>query len=311
MSVPTSNGFLQISDTEKVYWETTGSPTGIPVLFLHGGPGAGLNSGYKKHFDPNSHYIIGMDQRGCGRSTPLACENLKNLNDNNTQNLIKDIESLRCLLEVESMMIVGISFGTFLAISYAQQHPQRVNSMVLGAITSLSKQDINWITNDISKIFPVEWQQLSNAVATNNQTKLIESYYTSITHSNSTVRNQTALAWCEWEDTHVSIVPGSKPYLSTKSLSFQLNFSTLVLHYWVNYGFHINDNFFKNIIRISHIPAVLIHGRMDISSPLDSVYKVHKNWSNSHLIIVVDEGHGGPKMISKINESIENFNKTL
>ncbi|MCO4784094.1 MAG: prolyl aminopeptidase [Candidatus Cloacimonetes bacterium] len=311
MTVPTNNGYLQVSEIDTIYWETTGSPTGVPVLFLHGGPGAGLSSGYKKHFDPSIHYIIAMDQRGCGRSTPIACENLENLHQNTRDTLIEDIEKLRKFLKVDSMMLVGISFGTFLAISYAQQYPQRVINMVLGAITSLSKSDITWITKDLSKIFPIKWKSFYNSVSIINKQSLVESYYDAITHEDINVRHQTAKAWCKWEDTHVSIVPDTEPHLSLKDPEFQLNFTTLVIHYWVNYGFNINDSFFERIENISHIPAVLIHGRMDISSPLDSVYRIHENWKESQLIIIENEGHGGPSMISKINESIRHFSREL
>lgn len=186
MTIPSSSGYLTVSHQNQIYWETTGFSTGIPVLFLHGGPGSGLSSGYKNHFDPLKHYIISFDQRGCGRSTPLACNDLKNLNQNNTQNLIKDIEALRTYLKVDSMIVVGISFGSFLAISYAQKFPQHVNSMVLGAITTLCKEDIIWITQDLSKVFPLEWKNFVSSVSITNQDSIIQSYYKSITQQDST-----------------------------------------------------------------------------------------------------------------------------
>jgi proline iminopeptidase len=161
---PFKAGYLEVSDGNEIYWETSGNPNGKPALFLHGGPGSGVKSEYRNFFDPEKFLIVSLDQRGCGRSRPLATDPTADLSTNNTKALIADIEELRISLQIEAWLVTGNSWGTTLAIAYAQTHPERVTEMVLGAITTTSTSEVEWITEGMRKVFPIEWDKFRNAV---------------------------------------------------------------------------------------------------------------------------------------------------
>jgi proline iminopeptidase len=304
---PFKAGYLEVSDGNKIYWETSGNPNGKPALFLHGGPGSGIKSEYRNHFNPEKFLIVSLDQRGCGRSRPLATDPTADLSTNNTKELIADIEELRKFLQIEAWLVTGISWGTTLSIAYAQTHSERVTEMVLGAITTTSTSEITWITESIRNIFPIEWEKFRNAVEVKPSQHLIDAYYEHITHPKKEVRKRTAKAWCEWEDVHVSMDPNHKPSARFNDPEFCLLFSTLVIHYWKHSGFMGENEVHDNMDRISHIPSVLIHGRLDVSSPLVTAWQLHKQWEASDLIIEDTEGHGGVKMKKEMDKAVSRF----
>lgn len=304
VSEPFASGFLSVSDQNKIYWETSGNPDGIPALHLHGGPGGGLSRKYTQHFDPEKYLIVGFEQRGCGRSHPLAHKDLSRLSSNTTLNLISDIELLRSHLKIESWFLYGGSWGTTLALAYAEAYPQHTRGLVLAAVTTTTSQEVEWITEGMRKLFPREGDALLTVAEPHSNERVIDACYRKITHADPDVRLRMGRAWCAWEDTHMSLDPNFKPFLSVQSDDFCLLFATLVLHYWSHSAFLPEGSLLKNIDRIFHLPCVLIHGRLDVSSPLEVPWLIHKKWSGSEFI-VAPNGHGGPELYNEVTKAFD------
>lgn len=304
---PFKTGRLRVPDGNEVYWEASGNPEGKAALYLHGGPGGGIGTGYRRHFDSEKFLIVSFEQRGCGRSLPLVTDAGANLATNTTQTIISDIEELREHLAVSTWLVVGVSWGTALALAYAQSHPDRVSELVLALIHVPSDFQVEWATEHMRRIFPREWSEFEAAAHRSPGQRLIDAYYERITHPDQEVRESAAIAWCKWEDVHISLDPKSYPNSRCEDPEFRMVFATLVIHYWRNGAFLSERPILDHMDRISHIPGVLIHGRWDISSPLESAWELHHRWPNSQLIVIDDEGHGGPKMVNEINSAVSRF----
>lgn len=303
---PFASGLLAVDGDNEIYWETSGNPEGIAALYLHGGPGSGLGTGgYRRRFDPDYWLIVGLDQRGCGRSRPLATEALDDLDSNTTATQIADLEHLREHLGIERWLLVGGSWGTTLAIAYAQAHPQNVIGLVLAAVTTTSVDEVSWITETVGAVFPREWDQFAASADRRSDESLVAAYSRLLRDADPRVRADAARAWCAWEDTHVSLSPGYQPNPRYEDASFRELFATLVTHYWSHAGF-CEPPLLDQMGLIAHIPAVLIHGRLDVSGPLITPWKLHQAWPASELI-VVDEGHGGDQMVRRLEEAIAGF----
>jgi proline iminopeptidase len=291
---PYENGLLEVGDGHQVYWECCGNPTGKPALFLHGGPGTGCSIGQRRFFDPNVYKAVLFDQRGSGRSLPLASQLSSNLASNTTSHLIADIERLRDLLGIESWIILGLSWGTTLGLAYALAHPQRVKAMVLGFVITTSRAEVQWITKDVGRIFPKEWERFSEAVPQHLRSiPLVDAYAIMLADADEAVRDRAAQAWCEWEDAHVSLTPGHQPNPLFDDAEFRLRFARLVTHYWRHAAFLEEDQLIRDASRLNGIPGALIHGRFDVSGPLSTAWQLHKRWTTTRLHILEDAGHGG------------------
>lgn len=303
---PFQTGFLQIDETNSMYWELSGNPKGKPALFLHGGPGAGGIKGFRKMFDPEKFLIIYFDQRGCGQSRPLA-NHPSFLAKNNTQELISDIEKLREHLKIEKWLVTGGSWGTTLALAYAQTHTSRVTGIVVSSITTTSAEEVVWLSEGVGQHFPKEWASAYEAVKGFKGDRLIDRYYAAITSDSLQVREQAALDWCKWEDVHMSLDPNYKSYFNLADTEFNLQFATLVLHYFKHSGFLNENPILENMHVLKDIPGVMIHGRYDVSSPLKTAWDLNLKWPKSKLIVIEEEGHGGPKMSQAMCEAISGF----
>jgi proline iminopeptidase len=304
---PFAGGYLPVSDGNELYWEASGSPSGTPALHLHGGPGSGIMAGYRRRFDPDRFLIVSFEQRGCGRSRPLVTDPGADLSTNTTPDLIADIEALRAHLGVERWLVTGVSWGSTLALAYAQAHPERVSGLILFAVTMTSASEVEWITETVGRVFPREWEQFEAGAHRRPGQRLIDAYYDRITHLDPAVREAAARAWCAWEDTHVSLDPAHLPNPRYDDPQFRQVFATLVIHYWKHAGFAGEGGLLAGMDRIAHIPGVLIHGRLDVSSPLETAWKLHKAWPASELIVVGDEGHGGNAMVDALVRTIARF----
>jgi len=259
-------------------------------------------SGYRRDCDPAKFMIVGIHQRGCGRSLPLATDSSADLATNTTPYLIADIEAVRQHLGVDRWLVTGVSWGTTLALAYAQAHPARVTGLVLAAVVTTTASEVCWVTEQMGRVFPREWDEFAlEAHATPGQ-RIIDAYYARITDADATVRASAAAAWCHWEDVHVSLDPKSGPSARFRDADFRLLFATLVIHYWANAGF-VGD-LLGGIGTISYTPAVLIHGRLDVSSPLRTAWDLHWAWPANRLVILEDEGHGGAAMGDEIRAAI-------
>jgi len=303
---PFASGHLAVGDGNEIYWEASGNPRGKPALHLHGGPGGGVGAGYRRHFDPAQFLIVSFEQRGCGRSRPLVTDPSADLSTNTTAALVADIERLRGHLNVERWLIAGVSWGTTLALAYAQSHPHRVSEIVLFAVTTTSAAEVEWITETMGRVFPSEWERFAAEAHRRPGQRLIDAYYDRITDPDPAVREQTARAWCSWETAHVSLDRKLSPDPRFKDPHFQQVFATLVIHYWKHAGF-TGGGLLAGMGRIAHVPGVLIHGRLDVSAPLETAWQLHKAWPGSDLIVVADEGHGGEAMIEELTRAIARF----
>jgi proline iminopeptidase len=306
---PYDAGLLEVGDGNQIYWETSGNPEGKPVLHLHGGPGGGLgHGGYRRNFDPARYLIIGIDQRGCGRSRPLAIDALDRLHLNTTAQLIHDIEAVRHYLRVDAWLVSGVSWGSTLALAYALAHPTRVTELALVAVTTTSRQEIDWITEGIGRIFPEAWDRFERASGRRDGERVVEAYARQLAGGNPAARSRAALAWDEWESVHISLDPLWTPDRRHVDALQRGTFATLVTHYWANDGFLTNGNEILNrISEIEGIPAVLIHGRHDISGPAITPWRLHQQWSASRLVIVESEGHGGPESMEQLRLAVDRW----
>jgi proline iminopeptidase len=302
---PFATGMLPVGEDNLIYWEASGNPHGKPALHLHGGPGGGMMAGYRKRFDPEVFMIVGFEQRGCGRSRPLASP--ENLSTNTTQSLIADIETLRKYLGVERWLVTGLSWGTTLALAYAQAHPDHVSEIILFAVTTTTPREVEWITESVGNIFPREWDAFVAAANRQPGQRVIDAYYDLVTHHDPSIREQAVRDWCRWEDTHVSLDPNRGPMLADDDPAFQRVFATLVIHYWRHGAFLAAQPIIENMHRIAHIPGVLIHGKLDVSSPLMTAWRLHQAWPESRLVVIEDEGHGGPRMIEEMVNAIAGY----
>ncbi|MGJ5181969.1 prolyl aminopeptidase [Bradyrhizobium oligotrophicum] len=306
---PHDSGMLDVGDGHCVYWECSGNPEGKPVLYIHGGPGSGVTPGQRRFFDPSAYRAVLFDQRGCGRSRPLASALDADLSTNTTAHLLADIERLREFLGIQRWIILGISWGTTLALAYAQMFPQRIDAMVLALVTTTSRRDVKWITTDVGRIFPREWHRFASAVPTSlRNLPLADAYAALLFDHDPAIRDRAASEWCAWEDTHISLAPGHMPNPRYNDPDFRLQFARLVTHYWRHAAFLEEDQLVHNAEKLNGIPGIMIHGRYDISSPLDVAFNISQRWRASELRVIDDAGHGGGgTLLSAIINSLGQF----
>jgi proline iminopeptidase len=291
---PYASGMLDVGDGHSMYWECCGNPVGKPAVYLHGGPGSGAPAGARGFFDPSAYRVVLFDQRGSGRSRPLASEPGADLTANTTAHLIEDIEALRQRVDVEKWTVLGVSWGSTLGLAYAEANPQRVDALVLAAVTTTSRREVEWITGEVGRIFPQEWDRFAAAVSAQlRQLPLADAYATMLFDADPTVRAHAAREWCAWEDAHVSLAPGHRPDPRYNDAEFRLRFARLVTHYWRHAAFLQDGELLRDAPLLEGIPGVLIHGRYDVSSPLQTAWLLARRWTTSELDVIDDAGHGG------------------
>jgi proline iminopeptidase len=302
---PYESGRLSAGEGNEIYWESCGNPDGRPAIFIHGGPGSGCTPNARRFFDPNIYRAILFDQRGSGRSRPLASAPEADLTSNTTSHLIADIEQLRKFLHIDRWTVVGMSWGTTLGLAYAQSHPQRVTALVLALVTTTSRREVDWITVDMGRIFPEEWERFAAAVPEElRHLSLVDAYAALLFDPDPGIRDSAAREWCAWEDTHVSLAPGHGPNPRYDDPEFRLRFARLVTHYWRHAAFLDDDQLLRDAHLLDGIPGILIHGRYDVSSPLETAWRLSQAWTTSELQIVDDAGHGGGGLVSAVTDAL-------
>ncbi|MFD5225483.1 prolyl aminopeptidase [Microbacterium sp. NPDC058342] len=303
---PFRTGRLARPDGAELYWELSGNPHGRPALYLHGGPGGGLRrGGYRRRFDPEKYLIVGFDQRGCGRSTPWAMDDLDGLTGNTTQAQIADIEALREVLGVDQWLMHGVSWGSTLALAYALERPDRVSEIINVAVTTGSREEIDWLTEGVGRIFPEAWERFA---APAGDRRIVDVYAEMLRDPSSSVRRAAASAWDTWESTHISLDPEWMPGPLHHDPRDQQNFALLVSHYWSNDCFLTgSQRILDRAPELAGIPGVLIHGRRDVSGPAGTAWELHRRWPGSSLHIAEDEGHGGPKQMQLVADTTDGF----
>ena len=285
---PHDNGMLKVSELHTLYYEECGNPDGKPVVFLHGGPGAGCNAKARRFFNPDRYRIILFDQRGCGRSKPHA-----ELTNNTTWHLVDDIEKLRAHLCIERWQVFGGSWGSTLALAYAQSHPERVTELVLRGIFMLRRWELEWFyQKGADAIFPDTWESFLAAIPVAERGDLMSAYHRRLTSDDATQRLTAARAWSVWEGATSFLLQDTTHISGTAQDEFALAFARIECHYFVHGGFFEHDDqLLRNVDRIRHIPAVIVQGRYDVVCPARSAWDLHRAWPEAELTIVPDAGH--------------------
>ncbi len=305
---PYDTGFLK-KGKHEIYYEQCGNPKGKPAIFLHGGPGGGCGSLSRRFFNPKKYRIILFDQRGCGRSKPHTC-----LEDNTTWHLIEDIESIRERLGIKKWLVFGGSWGSTLAIAYAQKHPKNVSQLVLRGIFMLRQKELQWFYQyGASEMYPEAWQGFLKEIPENERDNLIEAYRKVFYGKNKEKQLSAAKAWSKWEASCSFINYNPDAVRESINAEFALAFALIENHYFVNKGFLENENqLLDNIDIIRNIPAIIIQGRYDVVCPPTTAYELHSKWPESELIIAPFSGHSAfekeitHELIKATNKFIQN-----
>lgn len=284
---------LDVGDGNRLYWETCGNPRGKPAVVLHGGPGSGCTRWHRCLFDPAIYRIVLLDQRNCGRSTPHASAPDTDLTSNHTANLIADLEQLRQHLAIERWMLLGGSWGSTLALAYAESHPEQVTEIVLWGVTTGRRKEFDWLfRGGVADLFPEQWKQLRDYVpAADRDGDIVSSYHRMLHDPNPTIREQAALAWCYWESATPSWPPthGLSPRFTDPA--FRLSFARIVTHY-VSHNAWLEDNvLLRNASLLAGIPAIMVNGRYDLQAPIGWAYDLKQAWPGAQLVIVDNAGH--------------------
>jgi proline iminopeptidase len=303
---PYRTGRLRVSDLHELYFEESGNPAGKPVVFLHGGPGGGTEANHRRYFDPAAYRVVLFDQRGCGKSTPHA-----SLVDNTTWDLVRDIETLRAHLGIERWQVFGGSWGSTLALAYAETHPERVAELVLRGIFLIREQEIAWFyQRGTSALFPDAWEKYVEAIPENERGDFVRAYYKRLTSDDPAVRLRAAKAWSVWEGSTSCLVPNRALIDKTGADDFAVAFARIECHYFVH-GAWIDParELLANIDKIRSIPGVIVQGRYDVVCPMESAWALHRAWPEADLRIVPDAGHSAsePGTIHELVEATDRF----
>jgi proline iminopeptidase len=285
---PHQTGRLPVSGGHDLYFEVSGNPKGKPVVFLHGGPGGGTEPKQRRFFDPSAYRIVLFDQRGCGKSTPFA-----SIENNTTWDLVADIEALRTHLGIDKWQVFGGSWGSTLALAYAQTHPDRVSELVLRGIFLLRKQEIDWFyQRGCSAIWPDAWEPYVNEIPEAERGDLMRAYHRRLTSEDPKVRLSAARAWSVWEGSTSYLYSNDEMIKRTGEDEFALAFARIECHYFLNDGWLTKGRgLLENIDKIRHLPCVIVQGRYDVVCPMESAWALHRAWPSAQLKVVADAGH--------------------
>ncbi len=307
---PFAHGMLDAGDGHRVYFEQCGKPDGKPALVLHGGPGSGCTTGHRRLFNPQAYRVVLFDQRNCGRSLPHASAHETDLSANTTAHLLNDIEALRAHLGIARWLVLGGSWGSTLALAYALKHPGRVSEIVLTSITTSRRSDIRWLYHEAGQYFPEAWRRFRDgAQAGGPDADLVAAYHALLNHPAPSVREKAAQDWCDWEAAVIAITPGEVPHPRYRDPAFRMAFARTVTHYFRHGAWLEEGELLREAHRLNGIPGVLIHGRLDRSTPLATAEALARNWTDSRLVIVGDAGHdaGAQGMRENIVAALDRF----
>lgn len=284
---PFHSEMLKVSHLHQIYYEQSGNPQGKPVLFIHGGPGGGTNPTQRRYFNPEIYRIILVDQRGCGKSLPHA-----ELEENTTQLLIQDFERLRQLLGIEQWLLFGGSWGSTLALAYAEQHPEQILGLILRGIFLGLPEDLHWMyQHGCSEIFPEAWSEYLSIIPENERDDMIAAYHQRLTSTDKNIQQAAARAWSKWEASISSLFIDSVAIQKFTEVDFSLAFARIENHYFTHQLFLRPHQLLEDAYKINHIPTIIIHGRYDMCCPIRGAWQLKQALPNATLIIVPDAGH--------------------
>jgi len=283
---PYGTGFLRLDDRHAMYWEQSGNPRGVPVIFLHGGPGAGATSAHRRFFDPYHYRIVVFDQRGAGRSTPHGA-----IEDNTTPILVADIERLRLHLGIDRWHVFGGSWGSTLALAYAQTHPERVRSLTLRGIFLGRKPELDWFLYGIGNVFPEAWQAFAGHLPAAERADLLGNYWRRLIDPDPAIHLAAARAWSAYEGSCSTLLPSPETVQAFSEDRMALGLARIEAHYFRNNLFMAENALIDDVARIRHIPGTIVQGRYDMVCPIVSADLLAKAWPEARYHIVADAGH--------------------
>lgn len=302
---PFAHGLLDVGDGHQIYWEQCGNPNGIPALFLHGGPGGGCSPEHRRLFDPQKYCILLFDQRGCGRSLPYAC-----LQSNTTWHLVSDIERLRAMAGVKRWLVFGGSWGSTLALAYAQKYPHHTFGLILRGIFTMRSAEMHWYFQEgASWIYPDLWEDFLAPIAPEERHDLITAYRKRLTDPDEAQALRCARAWSQWEGQTIRLLPDATNKAQFGEETFAIAFARLENHYFSHAGWFEDGQLLRDVHRIRSIPGVIVQGRYDLASPMRTAWELHRLWPEAQFHVVDDAGHAynEPGILHRLIEATDQF----
>lgn len=289
---PYESGHLLVGDGNRIYWEVSGNPEGKPVVFLHGGPGGGTSAWQRRFFDPEKYRIVLFDQRGCGKSTPHASEPEADMRFNTTWHLVADIELLRKNLGITAWQVFGGSWGSALALAYAQAHPDVVTELVLRGIFTLRRHELEWFyEGGAAALLPDLWEGFVDEIPPIERNRMIEAYHRRLFDTDPAVHVPAAVAWSTWESSAITLLPDPDTIGAMTDPRTATAFARIENHYFINGGWMQEGQLIAGVDVIRHIPTTIVQGRYDLCTPMMTAWDLHKAWPEAELVIVDDAGH--------------------
>ena len=304
---PYDSGRLDVGDGNRVYWEVSGSPEGKPALVVHGGPGSGSNPRSRSYFDPQRYRIVLFDQRGCGRSTPHASDPAVDLSANTTEHLLADMERLREHLGIEQWLLYGGSWGSTLILAYAERHPKRVTEIVIAGVTTTRRSEIDWLYGGVGRFLPEALERFRVGVP--EGADVLAAYARRLEDADADVRERAAAGWVAWEDAVISHERGGHAgAYSARAGDERLAFVRICAHYFSHAAWLEEGRLLRDAGRLTGIPGVLIHGRLDLGSPLETAWELARAWPDARLVVVDDDGPtGGAATRNEVLAALDGF----
>ena len=302
---PYASGMLDVGDGHQIYWERVGTPGAKPAVFLHGGPGGGCNESHRRVFDPAKYDVLLFDQRGCGRSTPHAC-----LEANTTWHLVDDIERLREMCGIEKWLVFGGSWGSTLSLAYAETHPERVTELVLRGIYTLTQAELNWYYQfGVSEMHPEKWERFIAPIPENERCHMVAAYHKRLTGDNEAEKLACAKAWSQWEGGTVTLLPDEAMVDDFGGDQFALAFARIENHFFMNAGWMDEGQLQRDAHKLTGIPGVIVHGRLDMPCPLKYAWNLAKAWPDAELHIIEAAGHAmsEPGILDQLIRATDKF----
>jgi proline iminopeptidase len=307
---PYDSGMLDVGDGQHLYWEASGNPTGKPVVFLHGGPGAEVSPRHRRAFDPAKYRIILFDQRGSGKSRPHASDPGYNLAVNTTWHLVADIETLREHFGIDRWQVFGGSWGSTLALAYAQTHPTRVTELVLRGIFTLRKSELDWFyEGPAGQVFPEVWEQYEAQIPLAERGNFIEAYHRRLNDPDPAVHEPAAVAWATWESSAITLLPNPEVVQTFTDPHFALAFARIENHYFMNKGWMEDGQLIARAHLLRGIPTVIVQGRYDMCTPPVTAWDLHRALPEAEFVMIPDAGHSfdEPGILSALIEATDRF----